>query len=252
MSAWTATNLAALALLPPFSIVLLLVIGLAVQRRRPRLGWMMTAFATGTLYVLSMPWTGGVLLASLQTSPPLDPARLAQADAIVILGGGRVLDAPEYGGDTLKRISLERVRYGARLHRASGLPLLVTGGTPGGGTLSEGEIMARMLNEEYGIPVRWVETGAETTRDNAQLAARLLHADGIRRIVLVTHAWHLRRAAPLFAQQGFEVIPAGVGFARTELDDAFALLPTPGGLRDSAFALHEWLGILWYKRRSIA
>lgn len=252
MTAWIATNLAALALLPPLSLVILLAAGLIVQRRRPRLGRSLAWLAAVALYALSTPWVSGVLLKSLEISAPLDPAHLETADAIVVLGGGRLLDAPEYGGDTLKRISLERLRYGARLHRASGVPLLVTGGMPGGGTLAEGAIMQQILQEEYGLAARWVEDGAETTWDNARLSAALLQPDGIRRVALVTHAWHLRRAVPLFKAQGLEVIPAGIGFSRTGVDDVFDLLPTPAGLRDSTFALHEWLGILWYKLRSFA
>ena len=199
MSAWTATNLAALALLPPLSLVILLAAGLVVRRRRPRLGTSLIGFAAAALYALSTPWVSGVLLKSLEISAPLDPAHLETADAIVVLGGGRLLDAPEYGGDTLKRISLERLRYGARLHRASGVPLLVTGGMPGGGTLAEGRIMQQILEDEYRLSPRWVEDRAETTWDNARLSAALLREDGIRRIALVTHAWHLRRATPLFA-----------------------------------------------------
>lgn len=252
MTAWIATNLAALALLPPLSLVILLGAGLVALRRRPRLGRALIGLAAVALYGLSTPWVSGVLLKSLEISVPLDPAARGTADAIVVLGGGRILDAPEYGGDTLKRISLERLRYGARLHRASGVPLLVTGGMPGGGTLAEGPIMAQILQQEYGLAARWVEDRAETTWDNARLSAALLRPDGVRRVALVTHAWHLRRAVPLFEQQGLEVVPAGIGFSRTGVDDVFDLLPTPAGLRDSTFALHEWLGILWYKLRSFA
>jgi uncharacterized SAM-binding protein YcdF (DUF218 family) len=68
--------------------------------------------------------------------------------------------------------------------------------------------------------------------------------------LLVTHAWHLRRAVPLFQQQGLIVIPAGVQFADTRIDTPLDLLPDPAGFRDSYFALHEWLGILWYKLRT--
>jgi uncharacterized SAM-binding protein YcdF (DUF218 family) len=69
--------------------------------------------------------------------------------------------------------------------------------------------------------------------------------------VLVTHAWHLRRAVPLFEAQGFDVVPAGTQFSRGSLDTLFDVLPTHTGLRDSTFALHEWLGILWYKLRTL-
>lgn len=250
MTAWHLTNLVALALLPPLSLVILLAAGVAAWRRRPRLGRALVGLATVALYALATPWVSGVLLKSLEISAPLDPARLKTVDAIVVLGGGRLLDAPEYGGDTLKRISLERLRYGTRLHRASGVPLLVTGGMPGGGALGEGAIMARILADEYGFAARWVENRAETTWDNARLSAAQLRPDGVRRVALVTHAWHLRRAVPLFEAQGLEILPAGIGFSRTGIDDVFDLVPTPAGLRDSTFALHEWLGILWYKLRS--
>ena len=250
MTAWLATNLIALALLPPLSLVILLVAGLVLRRRRPRLATSLIVLATAALYVLSTPWVGGLLRKTLEISTPVSPAQLQTADAIVVLGGGRRLHAAEYGGDTLNSISLERLRYAVLLHRASGLPLLVTGGKPGGGTLPEGRIMQRILQNEYGVRPRWVESAALTTWDNARLSAALLRKQGVRRIVLVTHAWHLRRAVPLFEAQGLSVIPAGIQFSSTRIDSIADLLPTPAGLRDSTFALHEWLGILWYKLRS--
>lgn len=251
MTAWLATNLVAAALLPPLVLVILLAAGLTLRRRHPRLATSLILLATAALYALSTPWVGGLLQKSLEISVPVTPAELQTADAIVVLGGGRRTDAPEYGGDTLTGLSLERLRYAAHLHRASGLPILVTGGIPGGGTLAEGRIMQRILQNEYGMSPRWVEDAALTTWDNARLSASLLKQAGAQRIVLVSHAWHLRRAVPLFEAQGLGVVPAGTQFARTRIDDVFDLLPTPAGLRDSHFALHEWLGILWYKLRSI-
>lgn len=250
MSAWLATNLFAAALLPPFVLTILLVAGLTFHRTRPRLAMSLILISTVALYTLSTPWVGGLLLKTLEISRPLDSDALKTADAIVVLGGGRLTDAAEYGGDTLNGISLERLRYAVRLHRIGKLPLLVTGGKPGGGTLAEGRIMQHVLQSEYGTSARWVEDAALTTWDNARLSAALLKAHGIRRVVLVTHAWHMRRAAPLFQAQGLDVVPAGIHFSSTRLDTVFSVLPTPAGLRDSSFALHEWLGILWYKLRS--
>ena len=250
MTAWLATNLIALALLPPLSLVILLAAGLILHHRRPRLAMSLILLSTTALYALSTPWVGGLLQKSLEISTPVTPAQLKMADAIVVLGGGRRLDAAEYGSDTLNGISLERLRYAAFLHRASGLPLLVTGGMPGGGTLPEGRIMQHILQNEYGVSPKWIEAAALTTWDNARLSAALLRQQDIRRIVLVTHAWHLRRAAPLFEAQGLSVIPAGIQFSSTRLDSLLDVIPTPAGLRDSTFALHEWLGILWYKLRS--
>ena len=152
MIAWLVTNLIAAALLPPLSLVLLLVAGLILNRRRPRLAMSLILLSTAALYALSTPWVGGLLLKTLEISSPVNPATLRTADAIVVLGGGRRIAAAEYGSDTLNGISLERLRYAAHLHRASGLPILVTGGKPGGGTLSEGQIMKHVLQSEYKRP----------------------------------------------------------------------------------------------------
>lgn len=251
MTAWLATNLIAAALLPPLVLVILLAAGLIVRRRRPRLATSLTLLATAALYALSTPWVGGLLQKSLEISAPISPAGLQSAAAIVVLGGGRRTNAAEYGGDTLNGLSLERLRYAAHLQRASGLPILVTGGMPGGGTAAEGRIMQHVLQTEYGMFPRWIEDASLTTWDNALLSAPLLKQAGARRVVLVSHAWHLRRAVPLFEAQGLAVVPAGTQFARTRVDSVVDLLPDSAGLRASHFALHEWLGILWYKLRSI-
>jgi uncharacterized SAM-binding protein YcdF (DUF218 family) len=250
MTVWLATHLVAAALLPPLSLVLLLVAGLVVQRRR-RLALFLILLSTSALYALSMPWVGGLLLKSLEISGPVSRAQLQTADAIVVLGGGRRFAEAEYGGDTLNSLSLERLRYAAYLHRSSELPILVTGGKPGGGTQSEGRIMQHILQSEYGLSAKWVEDASSTTWENARFSAPLLKQAGVHRIALVTHAWHLRRAVPLFEAQGVSVIPAGTQFSSSHVDSILDLLPTPVGLRDSTFALHEWLGILWYKLRSI-
>lgn len=251
MSTYLATNLIGAALLPPFSLVLLLVAGLIVQRRHPRTSVSLIVFAALALYALSTPWVSGALLKSLEVSAPLDPARLQNAEAIVVLGGGRRTDAAEYGGDTLNGLSLERLRYAAHLQRAGNLPVMAVGGKPGGGSLAEGRIMQDILQGEYAIYTVWVEDTANTTWDGAHRAGPLLKQQGVRRIVLVTHAWHMRRAVPLFQAQGFEVVPAGIQFSGTRVDSVLDVIPTSAGLRDSGFALHEWLGILWYNLRSI-
>ena len=67
--------------------------------------------------------------------------------------------------------------------------------------------------------------------------------DWIARIALVSHAWHLPRAVPLFEKQGIEVIPAPTGFsnpAPTAMTDFL-----PGGLAQSRDALNEYLGQLY-------
>lgn len=248
---WLLTNILASALLPPFSLVLLLVVALALHRKRPRMALSLIFLVAFALYALSTPWVGGILRKSLEVSSPVNLQAPPPADAIVVLGGGRRTQAREYGGDTLNSYSLERLRYAARLHHATHLPILATGGMPGGGSVSESALMRKVSTEELHTPVRWIEEAALTTWDNARFSAPILKKAGVKRILLVTDAAHLRRAAPLFQQQGLYVIPAGIHFAGAQINSPISLLPSASGLRDSHYALHEWLGIVWYRLRHL-
>ena len=231
-------------LLPPFGLVLLGIAGLWLSRRHRRPGLALAVLALTAVGVLSIPLVADALMGSLERQAPLSPAALAQTQAIVILGGGKYPAAPEYGGaDTVNRETLERLRYGARLQRQSGLPILVTGGAPWGGR-PEADAMKAVLEEDFHGQVRWVEGRSRDTAENAAFSAHLLREAGITRIVLVSQAWHLARATALFEGAGLAVLPAPTGYATEEPGWPAQLLPRIGAFDRSCIALHEWLGIL--------
>lgn len=244
---WLLTNIVAAFLLPPLNGLLFIVVGWLAMRRMPRLARPLVGAGLLLLWGQALPVVGNALLRGLE-GEPFDMARAGGAQAIVVLGGGRHRQAPEYGGDTVSEPSLARLRYAAKLHRETALPILVTGGAPDGGNISEGEAMRRVLSEEFGVPVRWVEEASINTRENASFAAELLKQDGISRVLLVTHAWHMRRAERAFATAGLAVLPAPTLFRRHPLLP-LDWLPSAEGLRDTRTALHEWIGILWYRLR---
>lgn len=227
--------------LPPAGPLLLAMFGLWLARRRPRVGHGLIALGIGSLLLLSTPWIANRLLHSLEVAPPIATEQLARAQAIVILGGGNNFAAPEYGGDTVKDMTLERLRYGARLARASGLPVAVTGGAPWGGR-PEGETMREALTTDFAVATRWTETESRDTAENAANLAPILKQAGIARIALVTHAWHMPRARELFERQGLEVVPAPTGFTTDGPSLTHRWLPGAESLRTSRLALHEWLG----------
>ncbi len=208
MSVWEGTNTIALLLMPPGCLLVVSAAGLLLLGRRRAVGFTLIVASWLGLYILSMPYVGDALLQSLE-SPFSDPKANPAGQAIVVLGGGKYYDAPEYGNvDTVNPQVLARLRYGAQLHRALGKPLLVTGGSPRGEAVAEAETMKRVLEEDYNVPVRWVERASNTTHENAQLSFRLLHPAGVRTIYLVTHAWHMKRSKVSFERAGFTVIPA--------------------------------------------
>jgi len=239
---WVKAILKAL-ILPPAGPLLLSLAGILLWRRMPRAGRALAVLGTTILLLLSIPAVAWLLLRSIDRSPPLTPGSAANAQAVVILGSGVRRNAPEYGGDTLGRFTLERVRYGARVAQMTGLPVLVSGGTVYGGT-EESILMRDALQREYGVAVRWVENVSRTTHENAVRSAEVLRAAGISRVVLVVHSADMPRARAEFAAVDIDTIPAPTVLAADHLDLPLDLLPSMGALQGSYHALYEILGNL--------
>ncbi len=231
--------------MPPLAPLLVALAGYLILESNRRLARGLMALGWGSLALLSTPFIGTALLSQLE-SPGEDPLRHS-AEAIVVLGAGTYLNAPEYGGDTVNAYSLERLRYAARLHRRSGKPVLVAGGNPLGNSTSEASHMKTVLQDEQGVPVAWTEETSATTLENARNSAAILARAGIRRIYLVTHAWHMPRARLAFERAGFEVVPAPTRYTTRARLSLLSFLPGSGGLFQSSMFCHEILGLIWYR-----
>lgn len=243
-------NYAATAfLLPPTALLLVALAALLGLRRHPRTRALLVACSLGGLVALSMPVVAFALMRAIEPAP-LDETALGRAQVIVILGGGRNRTAPEWGGVTVNSLTLQRLRYGARLARMSSLPVLVTGGAADGPGATEADLMRGVLQDEFGVPVRWVDAASRTTRENARLTAQLLQPTGLRRIVLVTDAWHSARARAEFERNGLEVIQAPTGIIGTRPFSLYQLVPNVESLRYAHIALREWFSAAWYRLSS--
>lgn len=237
-------------ILPPCSALILLLAGTALRRRLPRGGLALQVAGVVWLWLASTPWVAGTLLGTLQGAPPLPPTGpLPPADAIVVLSAEADRHGEEYGGPVVGAMTLQRLRYAAALQHRTGLPVLVSGGRPGADAPSMAELMARTLRDEFSVPVRWLEERSADTWENAEYSAAMLAADGVERILLVTTAWHLPRAVPCFEAQGLQVVPAPTGFRGPPYQNALSFVPHWQALRDTGFALHEWIGRAWYAVR---
>jgi uncharacterized SAM-binding protein YcdF (DUF218 family) len=237
-------------LLPPGITIILIL--LAIQfRKKNIILWL----AILSLYSVSINFTANQLLSTLERPdlfPPLTRQLIkeSRAEAIIILGHSRYHDAPEYDGkDTLNTGGLARVRYGAKLHRDTGLPILAAGGAPGHEAISEAAIMKRVLAEEFNVPVRWLEEKSHNTYENALLSSEILEKAQVKRVLMVTHSRDIARALWAFQNVGIlHVTPAPTLFAppagKTGLRD---WIPNPYALSRTAVALHELAGMLWYR-----
>jgi uncharacterized SAM-binding protein YcdF (DUF218 family) len=94
-----------------------------------------------------------------------------------------------------------------------------------------------------------LETRSRTTRENAVETARLARDKGFQRVLLVTSALHMRRAAGAFRAVGLEVVPAPTDFSVLGTGRLPNLLPDAGSLEATTATLHEWIGLSYYAAR---
>lgn len=245
---WFVTNLIAVFLLPPLNLLLLLALGIFLLYRGNKFAKPAIIAAFLLFWIVSTPYfsEGALHLLEEQTSVLVHSKQ--DADAIVILGGGTYFHAPEYEGqDTIVNATLERLRYGAKLQRETGKPILASGGKPLGNQLSEAQQMRSTLEQEFHVPVRWIEDTSDNTLENAYHSFQILHLEGIQKIYLITHAWHMPRSAEVFRRAGFEVVEAPTSFTTRYHIDLLAFLPRAEAMHQSKIFTREVIGLVWYR-----
>lgn len=179
------------------------------------------------------------------------PPAGADIRGLIILGGaedGRISLAR--GGLTLNEAG-ERITEGARLARRFPQALVVFSG--GTGRLWPGEAegtqsVARFLADMGVAPARiLLEPRSRTTYENALFTRDLVKPQPGERWLLVTSAYHMPRAAGVFRQAGFDVVPVPVDYRTSGADSLLRPFDgLPNGLERTDTAVREWLGLAGY------
>jgi uncharacterized SAM-binding protein YcdF (DUF218 family) len=237
--------LTALAL-PPTAPLLLALLGVMVATFRRGVGLFLVLVGIAGAFLFST--NGMALVLARHLMPPLQAAQVAQVQqvqAIVVLGGGVLPQASEYGVAQPGSHTLQRLRYGAWLARKAGKPLAFAGGIGWGAagtqTEAEGTVARRVLQEEYGLPLKWLDDQSRDTAENATRMSAALRRDNIRRIALVTDATHMERASSAFRATGLEVLPAPTNFPIRTGQPLLEWLPSVTGISNCQQILREWL-----------
>ncbi|HEB79828.1 MAG TPA: YdcF family protein [Rhodospirillales bacterium] len=239
-------------LLPPGLLIIGVLAGLLIMRRWTRAGAAVVLLSAAMLILLSVPAVATSLYQALLEHEALEPnASLERSGAIVVLTGGLIPMAPEYGKNIASPPSVQRARYAAFLHKRTGKPILVAGGNPWGAAQSEAEAVRQLLEDEMQTPVRWLDEESKDTDDSAVNVMKILSRENIKNIVLVTSDFHMLRAEYLFKNIGFQVVAAPVGMRGERPFEIYDFFPSAGGLAKSSFALNEWYGILWYSLKNL-
>ncbi len=243
-------------LFPPGINLVLFVSGYFLFKKRKKIALSLFLISLINLYLLALPSISNSLNSSLLTEPILTQAQVKsyaiqnrQDLAIVVLSGGRINLAPEYGDiDTVSAESLQRIQYAAWLHRKTNLPILLSGGSVSGEATAEAVLMNQTMLSAFNIAPKWIEFESKNTAQNAQFSATILRQSKIKEILLVTHATHMHRARLEFEKTGLMVTPAPTVFDRNRPNWQH-YFPSAKALYASQKALHEKIGRLWYALR---
>lgn len=261
--------LAALALPPTLPLLMVLTGGMLAwgwrgSRGRPRtrpgltadhwqrLGLACVLFGAAGLWLLSCNavavWLARVALPQAAVISPADAAQLKAkgVQAVVVLGGGVLPDAAEYGSAQPSAPTAARLRYGFFLAKAAGLPLAFAGGVgwaaAGTNVPSEASTAIQMAKEN-GLAFRWLEADSRDTAENAARVGAMLQPAGLQHVALVTHGWHMPRSQKHFEEAGFKVLPAPTGLIRPLERPLLEWLPSAHGLTATRQVLREWLAL---------
>lgn len=242
-----------------FPVGLTLSLGIAgvilwLARPQRRIGPTLVIAAGILFWALSTPWLASSLISPLErmAGPYAQPQELARKGVthIVVLGGNqrnsKLTPADQCGGDTTLRV-LEGVRLWKALPNAR---LILAGGS----FVDEKPAAKAMaaLAGQLGVPCQAMQLEAASWDTSDQ--ARLISADlGNAPFALVTSACHLPRSMLLFQAYGSKPIPAPCDFSTFggTGDELFNFVPQAKGLAISERAVYEYLGLIYFKLRSL-
>jgi uncharacterized SAM-binding protein YcdF (DUF218 family) len=234
-----------------WAILCLLIATYLLLRKKTRSA---VRFQVAGLLLLLVPATGyfsEALIAPLESVYPTRKIEeFSEADLIVVLGGtsgavrGPRLEAEEMNG--------ARLQTAVRLFRAGkGKAIVVSGGSyrvAGEEFRTEAQDMSDIL-VGLGVPRSAIimEPNSRNTFENAAFTAKLLRERSENRVLLVTSALHLPRAAALFRRQGVEATAVPCSFlGGSNFGVISGLKPAPLHLQRTESAIKEYVGRLAY------
>jgi len=245
------------ALLPPGLPLCVAAFGLLLSIRLPWTGRAIVGVGLVVAWLTSTWALAGAVFGALEAGQrPLDAATLQRAmqgprppRAVVVLSVGVRRDGQyEPRGERLTPKSMERAVAAARVARLAKLPIMVHGHRDVHMEMQSVERMRRVIEDELGATVRWVEnSGGVGHAEIGRNIARALSADGIDSVIVSAPAHNMPRLAPALEAAGLKVLPAPHTFRADEHYGIERWLPNADAVEANGTAFYEWLGLLSYR-----
>ncbi len=224
-------------ILPPGILIIVFLLIALLEKKRKFIRYL--AFISAIfVYLISIEPVKDLLLYPLEKSYRV--TEILNADAIVILGGG------VYSWGSFPEDASNRLFTGYILHRKTKLPLIVSGGGVEG-KISDSVAMAVML-KEFGVEDKKIieENKSRDTAQNALYVSEICKEKSFKKVILVTSAYHMKRAVKIFKQAGLEVLPYPADFKQSNHYNIYSFLPKFGNFALSSKAIREYVALMVY------
>lgn len=240
-------------LLPPgIFIVLCLAFGIRALIKKNRMAsYFAFALAAG-LWISSIPPVANLFVDRVESDYTF--ASYEDADVIIMLGGGIYSHSPDFTGKgSPSPASMERMVTAARLQRKLDIPIIISGGKIYESSESSISIIANRFLIDLGVPPEAIikENRSRDTYENALYCKTICEEKGFIKPILVTSGNHMKRSIISFDKVGLEVIPFPCGaILYKNLNYSWtSYLPSASALETTSSALHEKIGLLYYRIR---
>lgn len=201
-----------------------------------------------SFYLLGLRPIKNLLVTPLENCCPV--AKDISCQVLIVAGGGVIERSPEKNlKPVLTDSSLRRCLAAYAYWKKSNCPIIVSGGTPLYQGTPEAVVMADFL-QFIGIPKNFiiVEPLSRNTFENVENIKKILQEKKWQKIGVITSAVHMPRAMKIFKRQKIQAnaLPTNY-YADWTPYSWFDFLPSAHELEQSFSALHEYVGIVYYK-----
>jgi len=237
-------------LLPPGIFISLLIIsGLwSLAKKCWKIGLINILIAL-LMWSLSTTLVSGMIMRGLESDLkiPDNP----DGDVIILLGGGVYDNVPDLSGiGSPSEDMTTRIITAVRLQKRLDIPIIISGGAVFKGTTSEAPIIKRFLID-LGVPAGKIiiEDQSRDTLENAYNTKIICENKGYSKPMLVTSGLHMKRSVLSFDKMDMKVIPIPANLKTSSYKHNIGrdYLPDSTSFSNSAYAIHEYLGLLFYK-----
>lgn len=210
--------------------------------------------AVAVLFVFSIEPVANGILAKMERDAPSTYREDAVYDAVILLGGVTDERVLAETGQPAYNDNVERLTVTYRLLQDGRAKTAILSGAamdPSLASFGEARAMAAQLRE-WGIADDRIviEDRARNTRENAVYSAEIVRARGLGRVLVVTSAFHMKRADECFVAVGLPVDTLPVDFRAHGGPKSW--LPRAQWLSVSSSMIRELFGRVIYRVRGYA